>query len=144
MQQHRRRLIETIRLQGLPSPDGITPLPLVSLEDFFVGNEDFGSIGCNLTKHPGPQGFYRVLKAVRQRPDVLDVLVEIHEVEEGDESMWPFSDRVYILTSAQEKTVEEWVAELQPDTVEEGWAAGRPKAAPMVELPCRVWAVWWD
>jgi hypothetical protein len=43
----RRALLDSIRQQG-----GIDPMraqsPLVSLEDFFVGNEDIGSIGCNL------------------------------------------------------------------------------------------------
>ena len=36
-------------------------LPAVSLEDFFVGNEDRYSIGANFRddQHPGVQGFFR-------------------------------------------------------------------------------------
>jgi hypothetical protein len=141
---HRQQLIELIRKQGLPSPDGVTPLPVVSLEFFFEGNDDYGSIGCNLADHPGPQRFLEVLAAIRARPDVQDVLVEIHEVEELDPTMWPFSERVYILSSAEQGSVVEWLTELHPDAVEEGYAAGRPTAAPDTTPPYRVWAAWWD
>ena len=141
---HRQQLIELIREQGLPSPDGVTPLPVVSLEAFFMGNEDLGSIGCNLPEHPGVARFFELLAAIRARPNVQDVLVEIYEVEESDPSMWPFSDRVYILTAADRDTVAEWVAELEPDAIEEGYAAGRPPAAPETKPPNQVWAAWWD
>jgi hypothetical protein len=141
----RRQLIEKIRLQGLPTPDGVTPLPVVSLEDFFIGNDDPGSIGCNLPQPaPDPPRFFEVLKAIRERPDVTDVVVEIHEVEESDESMWPFSDRVYVVTSASQDAIKQWVAELQPDEVEEGYAAGRPPAGPEVKAPYKIWGIWWD
>jgi hypothetical protein len=42
----RKNLTAKLRAQGLPSPD--RPLPIVPLEDFFAGNNDYGSIGCNL------------------------------------------------------------------------------------------------
>ena len=58
---YRRELIEKLKRIGLPSHG--TPPPVVSLEDFFVGNEDYGSIGCNLTEHPGPQFFFERLRA---------------------------------------------------------------------------------
>jgi hypothetical protein len=47
----RRALVDRIKRQGLLSSD--QSLPIVSLEDFFVGNDDPGSIGCNLLEHPG-------------------------------------------------------------------------------------------
>jgi hypothetical protein len=136
----RQQLIELIRQQGLPQPDGVRALPVVSLEAFFTGNEDLGSIGCNLAEHPGLPRFLEIMVGIRARPDVQDVLVEIHEVEESDPTMWPFSDRVYILTSADRDTVAAWVAELEPDEIEEGYAASRPAAAPDVTLPNRVLA----
>jgi hypothetical protein len=140
----RSRLIEIIRAQGLPRPDGRVSLPVVSLDDFFDGNEDYGSIGCNLDDHPGPARFFSVLAAIRERENVQDVLVEIHEVEESDPSMWPFSDRVYLITSADVADVAAWLADLQPDEIEEGWAAAPPAAAPEVKPPNRVLAAWWD
>ncbi len=47
--------------------------PVVSLELFFEGNDDPGSIGCNLTDHPGVDRFYAVLRGIRDRPDVHGV-----------------------------------------------------------------------
>jgi hypothetical protein len=136
-------LIEQIKSLGLPSPD--TPLPVVSLEDFFIGNEDYGSIGCNLSEHPGPQGFFETLKEIRLRDDVQDVLVEINEVEEADETMWPFSDRIYILTSAAKEEVADWVSPLMPDEIEEGYAYSEtPHSAPTLREGMKIYGVWWD
>ena len=139
---YRRALIEKIRKVGLPLSG--ESLPVVSLEDFFVGNEDYGSIGCNLSEHPGPQFFFDKLKEIRNRDSVQDVLVEISEVEEGDESMWPFSDRIYILSSAAKEEIAAWVASLMPDEIEEGFAYGEPPSAPPLGKDVGVYGVWWD
>ena len=119
-------------------------MPVVTLEAFFVGNDDPGSIGCNLSDHPGTDEFYRVLRSVRTRPDVQDILIEIYEVDEDDLELWPFSERVYIFTSASQAEVEGWVAPLQPDEVAEGWRDGIPDAAPDLECGIKVYGVWWD
>ena len=137
----RRELIKKIKEQG--SLDGTMPAPVVSLEDFFIGNDDAGSIGCN-TGHGGPP-FFAPLKAIRDRPEVQDVLVEIHEVEEAHEEMWPFSERIYILTSAERDEVAQWLALLEPDTVEEeGYVFGVPRQAPRLQDGMRSHAAWWD
>ena len=121
------------------------PLPAVSLEDFFNGNDDEGSIGCNLVEHPGPQFFFERLKEIRARDDVQDVLVEVNEVEEGDETMWPFSDRIYILTSAAKDEVADWVVPLMADEVEEGFAFDMsPEPVPQLREGMKVYGVWWD
>ena len=138
----RQQLIEKIKRQGAPA-DVNGPSAVVSLEDFFEGNEDLGSIGCNLIEHPGIDAFYRVLRDARSRPDVQDVLVEIYEVMEGEDE-WPFSDRVYILTSADPDDVRGWLTYLDPSEIEEGWAAGAPPAAPALQEGMRVLAAWWD
>src|SRR4051812_20945450 len=43
---------------------------IVSIERFFDGNEDSGSIGCNLTDHPGIDSFRDALTGLLRRPDV--------------------------------------------------------------------------
>ena len=135
-------LIEKIRQQGLPTPTG--PLPIVSLEDFFEGNEDYGSIGCNVNVHPGPQAFFCHLLAIRSRPDVQDILVEINEVEEGDPTMWPFSESIILLTSASIQDVSEWMKPLMPDEIIETNTFGRPPALPTLDQGMQVYAAWWD
>jgi hypothetical protein len=113
----------------------------VSLE---TGNEDLGSIGCNLSDHPGLEVFYRVLRDIRSRPNVQDVLVEIAEVEEQDGSMWPFSDRVYILASTTADQIATWSRRLQPDEVAVGYSQGQPSFAPVLHSGMKVYSLWWD
>jgi hypothetical protein len=139
----RQILIGKIRGQGYLQAG--RPRPVVSLEDFFEGNEDPGSIGCNLLDHPGVQRFYDHLRMIRSRPDVQDVLIEITEVdEESSWEPWPFSERVYILTEASAKEVLEWMALLQPDEIETGYIQGKPPAAPELAEGMRVYGLWWD
>ena len=133
-------------------------IPIVSLQEFFEGNEDYSSIGCNLDgpytvppvsapvpywPHPGPQGFYQVLQSVRARDDVQDVLVEISDPDVGEED-WPFSERVYILTSASVEQVEAWTAKLFPTEVSEGYDGEKPALAPDLLPGYQAYALWWD
>ena len=140
--KEREALIAKISAQEPAASD--QPFPVVSLEDFFTGNDDLGSIGCNLAKHPGPQRFSAVLRSIRDRPEVQDVLVTIYENAEEEESMWPFSERVYVFTSATPQQLGEWAAELRPSAVEEGFVGGAPKVAPELEPGMKVLSLWWD
>jgi len=121
-----------------------SPRPIVSLEDFFEGNNDLGSIGCNLIEHPGIETFYKVLKDIRERDDVQDVIIEISQIEETDETMWPFSETVYILTSADIGKVKEWMKPLKADEFFEGWFGGKASAAPELQAGIKVYGAWWD
>jgi hypothetical protein len=137
----RQNLIERIKMLGLPRFG--RPLPLVTLEEFFVGNEDHGSIGCNLSPLLGPQVFFERLRFVRSQPNVQDVLVEINEVAE-DPNTWPFADRVYVLTSGTADEVERWTADLRPGSIDEGFAYGKPTSVPALRPGYRCYGVWWD
>jgi hypothetical protein len=138
----REKLILRVKTLGLPTYDG--PRPLVSLEEFFDGNECLGSIGCNLSDHPGLKVFYQVLKDIRSRPNVQDVLVEIAAVEEQDVSMWPFSDRVYIFADTTADLIATWSRCLQFDEVELGYSQGQPSSAPILQSGMQVYSIWWD
>ena len=141
-------LIAEVKQQGNPNDTSAPPI-LVSLEDFFEGNDDFGSIGCNLSEQPSPVEFYSVLKAVRSRKDVQNVLVRIRMIE--FEAMWPFSDTIYILTSALISEVSSWFASLKPDEVYDNARHGIIPDWP-VNLPfvcelhpgMRLVYAWWD
>lgn len=141
-ESRRRALIESIRQQG-----GIDPAqrrgPLVSLEDFFTGNHDPGSIGCNLIVHPGITTFLRVLKSVRERPEVQDVLIEITDLEDT-EGIWPFSDSVYILTRAPARKVARWLRRLHPDEVGGVPPDWLPARLPDLLPDHEVLLAWWD
>lgn len=137
---HRDILIAKIEKQRVLSPEREIA---VSLEDFFTGNDDLGSIGCNLgSEQPPISEFYRVLKGIRSQPEVQDVLVRISDFD--DPSSWPFTDTVYIIASAPARQVEEWVAPLKPDEVHPEWMYGKPPAAPSARPGMTTYSVWWD
>jgi hypothetical protein len=139
----RQHLIEEIKRQ-LESC-GAADAPVVSVESFFSGNEDSGSIGCNLSSALGPHIFHERLRAIQARPDVQDVLVEIRESNEDDPDpfAWPFSDQIYLLTSAAREDVKAWLAPLQPDEVEPVDLSTR---VPPLELgdDVVIFRAWWD
>ena len=142
--ERRAQLIEKIKQQGLPQPTGQGPYAVVSLEDFFEGNDDDGSIGCNLTPLLGPQFFYKTLREIRARPEVHEIFVAFHFLEKGDPSEpWPFSDTLFVVTSASREQLASWVEPLQPDEVSDVFhfnEAGRVMAPPGTKVYC----VWWD
>ena len=121
-------------------------MPLVTAAEFFDGNADDGSIAANLIEHPGVARFAELAAVISARPDVQAVLVGITDLMTEDESSWPYSDTLYVITSAPPAAVREWLAELQPDEVEAGFTGngeavrGAPVLAPNM-APVRVW---WD
>lgn len=144
--ERREELMAAIQAQGLPGDDGVAdrPHPVVSLEAFFTGNRDLGSIGPNLAadEHPGVDGFYAALREIRTREDVQDVLVGICDSGDGD---WPFSHHIYVLTGAPREEVARWLAPLHPDEVFEGYFLDRrPTAVPAPASGAKVFCAWWD
>ena len=117
---------------------------LVTLEEFFEGNSDLGSIGCNLSEHPGIWVFYKTLKRIKARPDVQDVLVHITESAADGQTDWPFSDHVYIISSAGIDELSEQLTPLQPDPVTEGLMEKAPDNFPPLREGMRVICIWWD
>lgn len=136
----RLELIDRVKALRLLLPD--CPRPLVTLEEFFEGNDDCGSIGCNLSPMPVPRSFYDRLRSIRSQPKVQDILVEISEILENDQEAWPFSDTIYIYADAILDEVLHWAAALQPDAVEEILIE-----APYVselKRDFRCYRLWWD
>jgi hypothetical protein len=140
MANARESLIATIEAQRASSSDIEVA---VSLEDFFTGNDDLGSIGSNLgDEQPPISEFYRVLKEIRSKPEVQDVLVRIYAHD--DPSSWPNTDTVYIITSASPDEVEKWVACIKPDEVRAEWMYGKPPVAREPSSGMTPYSVWWD
>ena len=89
---------------------------VVPLERFFDGNDDEGSIGCNLVPHPGVPLFRDTLLGLLQRPDVTAVYALISELDPDDDS-WPFTDTVLVAGTIQPEALTEALSVLQPDYV---------------------------
>ena len=132
----RDELIQRIQAQ----PEHEEGRALVTIAEFFDGNDDLGSIGCNLTDHPGLDHFRQVLDNIASRPDVEQVWLQIYDLEEGD---WPFSENVLIVGTAPASHIEELSESLQPSEVSELQMDWTPSRAP--DLSGRRYInLWWD
>src|SRR5258707_13149168 len=69
---------------------------LVPIERFLDGNDDLGSIGCNLLPHPGIGVFREVLAGLLRRPDVQAGYAQITERPPGA-GRWPVTDTDLVL-----------------------------------------------
>jgi len=62
-----------------------------------------------------------------------------------DDPAWPFSDTVYVMTSASDEEVMSWFpSELAPDVVEEAYPLNGRFEPCEVPAGARVVACWWD
>lgn len=116
--------------------------PTVEIAGFFDGNDDPGSIGCNLSPHPGVDNFRKVLTALLTRPDIRAVYAQISELDPG-QGCWPFSDTVLVAGMISVDQLRAAVEVLQPDEV---GAAEQFGVSPSIgeRLGCPVLAIWWD
>jgi hypothetical protein len=138
---HLQRITERVNRLGNPNrPE--TPCPLLTIEEFFEGNDCVGSIGCNLSPTVTPARFYAVFKEIAARCDVKDIRMQITAFDDPD---WPFSDTVYILTSASVEEVAGWFdADLRPDEVSEGFRSGMTYERYDIPPDTRPVLCWWD
>ena len=137
----RSALLDNIKAKNHPFAGG--PGPTVGLQDFFEGNDDTGSIGCNLLSSPGPQRFYEVFKGLGARSDVQGVFVQITDLMDDGVS-WPFSDTIFVLGKIPVDELKRILAELQPDEVGEFPPETIPKDMPALQPGMRHLGVWWD
>jgi hypothetical protein len=135
------RITERVNRYGDPN-DQETPRPLLTLQEFFDGNDISGSIGCNLDPMPEPRQFHEMLLRISSRPEVGDVRIQITMF---DDPAWPFSDTVWIFTSATPEAVASWFPEKwRPDDIQGGWTAGAKYENVIVPTGMSPVACWWD
>jgi hypothetical protein len=135
--------MDQAKCQALKDTLSAQPEPqIVSIAEFFDGNDDLGSIGCNLDPHPGVSTFRNVLTGLLRRSDVKAIYAQISELDPGEDS-WPFSDTVLVAGSISASDLQQAVRSLQPDEVGDAAAFG---VSPSIgeRHGCPVLAVWWD
>jgi hypothetical protein len=124
--------------------DFTRPQQLVTLAEFFEGNNDWGSIGYNCLKPQSPQEWYRFLKGIASRPDVHDVRIEVQEQPSPDR--WPFTETIWVITTASPDDVRAWFPEhMHPDDIFLGLDRPVGKVQPY-DIPAGYTAVglWYD
>ncbi|MCI4569480.1 hypothetical protein [Lysobacter sp. CFH 32150] len=142
----RTKLLRAVFHQGFRTPDWRhkQPPPVVTVDEFFAGNDDNESIAVNLSDHPGVGFFHERLKSLQGRPDVKSVLVNIYDLDPIISGGWPYAENVHVLTSASEEQIQAWAADLLSDGAAEGWPYGQPEAAQLPEGHFKWWWFSWD
>ena len=101
-----------------------TPIPMLTMDEFFEGNDVVGSIGCNLDGAPHPSIIESALKKIKERSDVAEVYIQITETETTSKESFPDN--------------------LAPDEIWEGFIEGN--IYEKIEVPDGFVALacWWD
>ncbi|MEQ1694619.1 MAG: hypothetical protein ABL901_02160 [Hyphomicrobiaceae bacterium] len=116
---------------------------LVSLDDFFVGNDQFGSICPHVIPQPHPSEVFAVFEAIRQNTSVGGVYVMPTQIDRYDE--WPFSDTIWIITSLSLAQLEAMIPmNFLPSEWLEGWPTHFKCQERFVPEGMRPIAAWYD
>jgi hypothetical protein len=115
---------------------------IVSIEKFFDGNDDLGSIGCNLMKHPGMDAFRNSLAGLLRRTDIQAVYARITELDPGDDC-WPFTDTIFIVGTISPNELRDILSPLGPSDVGPGGQFGDLTSI-QHKHHAPVLAAWWD
>ena len=130
----RNLLIEKLSDQAEPQ--------LVPVLEFFDGNDDVGSIGCNLLDHPGIDVFRTTFSRLMQRGDVQAIYAQIAELDPGDDS-WPFTDTIFVVVTLSQSDLEAELSLLEPDEVGAAEDFGVPDTL-LQKYKAPILAAWWD
>jgi hypothetical protein len=143
---HRKALLEKIKkLDAIDAEHD----PVVTLDDYFVGNTQESSIAPNDWGYGRPSitDIYARFKAIAARSDVQGVFVGLHgewtEALEDDE-LWPAAENIHIFSSAPQEVADQWIEGLSSDGIWPGWPYGKHAAAPVPDEGFHVYTVYWD
>ncbi len=130
-------LLEKIKREGFPQKE-----VFVTIEDYFDGNEDDGSIGVNIYPDPPTlQEFYETLTEIKKAPKTDNLLIRITDIDDTD---WFYSDTVYISGKYTLTEIKEMFVSLKPDEIYEGTMYSKPSNIPQKNLDSKDYYVWWD
>ncbi|MDG4763030.1 hypothetical protein O7632_02715 [Solwaraspora sp. WMMD406] len=118
-------------------------LPLVTISEFFDGNDEEGSIAPNQWEYGRPPlaELADRFRDIERREDVAWVRVQLHpETLETDELA---GEAVAICTSADEPTCESWVDGLESSGIMAGLVDDFVDVPP-VPAGMSIWSVTWD
>jgi hypothetical protein len=130
----RNRLVESLWTKPAPQ--------LVPIDIFFDGNDDLGSIGCNLIDHPGIEAFRSTFARIAKRHDVEAIYAQIDELEPGEGS-WPFTDTVFFVGSITANDLASELSALEPDEVGNAEDFGVTPDL-LVNHASPILTAWWD
>lgn len=133
----RQELLNKIKSNGFPDKEVV-----LTLDEFFIGNNDKGSIGVNLyPDQPSPATFYETLKRLIQSGQVERIYVRITDV---DDTEWFFTDTVFIVGQIALEKLRQEVSDLHPTEIYSEWMYGLPANLSDIFSNKQVYSLWWD
>ncbi|MBC7487960.1 MAG: hypothetical protein H7282_14560 [Cytophagaceae bacterium] len=114
---------------------------VLTLKDFFEGNDIQNSIGVNLFDRPSTQDFYNTFKKITEESKG-EAFVRIADVEDPEE--WFFSDAIHLVCDMTLEEVEAAMEPLQADIIEEAWSYGLPGNLDASYHDKKVFTIMWD
>jgi len=141
-------LLDQLRPYGLDAapPRAGLALPLVTLDEFFVGNDDTRSIGPQIgSAHPGVAALHAILQSIAARDDVDAVLVQAADAQWAYDSddEWVAAHCIVIVTRADASDVSLWRQQLGCTAVAKGLPEPTPPNAPALPDGHTVWHLVW-
>ena len=96
---------------------------LLTVDEFFDGNNDEASIAPNLIEKPNVAEYFKVLKNLSDNPKVNATFVKLNEVMIYDngklnDNEWFFADMIYVIGDLTKEEIKEATKSLKPDEVE--------------------------
>jgi hypothetical protein len=144
----RAALLAQLRPFGLDAtpPRAGLALPLVTLDDFFIGNDDARSIGPQIgAAHPGVATLYAILQSIAARDDVDAVLVQAADAQWAYDSHdeWVASNCIIIVTRADASDIALWRQQLGCTAVAKGLPEPTAPNAPAQRDGYTAWHLVW-
>lgn len=144
----RAALLDRLRPLGLDAnpPAAGLALPLIELDDFFIGNDDPRSIGPQIgAPHPGVDVLHATLRAIVARDDVDSVLVRASTAQWAYDSddEWVAANGVVVITTADAAEVAQWCRQLGCTALAKGLPEPRAPNAPPLRDDFTAWQMIW-
>ena len=135
--------LENSKCAGLKAELAAQARPqVIPIQRFFDGNDDPGSIGCNLLDHPGFEEFRNLLTGLLRRRDVQAVYALIADPDPGPD-FWPFADTVLVVGPISPDFLGLILSPLEPDEIELCDESSVPLLIKQ-KHQAPVLSVWWD
>ncbi|MBE9610411.1 hypothetical protein [Chitinilyticum piscinae] len=146
MRDYRKQLLN--KLLALDEIDS-EHLPVVTLDEYFTGNEQEESIAPNQWAfgRPSIRELYAHFSQIQARDDVQCVLVGLHQdwgMALENDTDWPAAENIHIISTAPSHIAEQWAEGLESDGIGVGWPYGKHSAAPDPQNGAQVYTVFWD
>jgi hypothetical protein len=91
----------------------------LTIEDFFAKATGDDCLAPNLDPHPTNEDFRSLLTQLSSEPGVCRCVIPVDEYQDSDREMEPYSDRVFVAGTVEERTIAKWAQRLQAEFYQE-------------------------